>query len=302
MMNDSDILIDEKSGISVEEQKEILTQINGIAEKNRRRLSEKEPGDGKKFVVNAKKSGSIFPMAVNIAAVAVLLGGILFLVLFFRQMDNQIRTGGAVEDLVWLHVEQGLDRSEELNAAMRELNRLTNEQERIDGIDALVSSGLVSINNSIKDSEYDEAIGNIAILRQFLNNVSLPSSHAFQSRRISYNQSLDFAESIIEEAIRQSDLLSIISQRENTIGGMQGTIDFLDLTLAERDNTITSLENQRSTLNQTITARDSAITSLENQRNTLNQTITERDGTISSLAAENTRLRNLIETALEVGD
>ena len=43
---DNEIVIDPSSGISVEEQKEILSQINGIAEKNRKRLSESFQTEG----------------------------------------------------------------------------------------------------------------------------------------------------------------------------------------------------------------------------------------------------------------
>ena len=94
MTDNSEIIIDAKSGISVEEQKEILVQINGIAEKNRRSLSR----DGKTFL-KAKKSGAFFPLAVNIAALLVLCGGAFFLILFNAAKDAQVRTGGEVYNL-----------------------------------------------------------------------------------------------------------------------------------------------------------------------------------------------------------
>jgi hypothetical protein len=92
MTDNSEIIIDAKSGISVEEQNEILTQINGIAEKNRRSL-------GGKTVLKAKKSGALFPLAVNIAALVVLCGGGFFLILFNTIKDAQVRTGGEVYNL-----------------------------------------------------------------------------------------------------------------------------------------------------------------------------------------------------------
>jgi chromosome segregation ATPase len=92
MTDNSEIIIDAKSGISVEEQNEILTQINGIAEKNRRSL-------GGKTVLKAKRSGALFPLAVNIAALVVLCGGGFFLILFNTIKDAQVRTGGEVYNL-----------------------------------------------------------------------------------------------------------------------------------------------------------------------------------------------------------
>jgi hypothetical protein len=100
MNNTEEIILDEKSGISIEEQKEILTHINGIAEKNRRRLAEKESGETHgKTVINPKKKGGIFPLAVNIAAAVILIGGALLLVSFNGKIDMQNRTGGAVYNL-----------------------------------------------------------------------------------------------------------------------------------------------------------------------------------------------------------
>ncbi|MDR0324059.1 MAG: hypothetical protein LBI12_06410, partial [Treponema sp.] len=60
MANNEDIVFDEKSGISVEEQKEMLAKINGITEKNRHSLSMDTQGlqSGKKSNIKAKKTGA----------------------------------------------------------------------------------------------------------------------------------------------------------------------------------------------------------------------------------------------------
>lgn len=94
MLNKEDIVFSPESGISIEEQKEILTQINGIAEKNRRSLSQ-----GGKTAFKAKKSGVFFPLAVNVAALIILGSGALFLIWFNGRMDAQVRTGKAVYNL-----------------------------------------------------------------------------------------------------------------------------------------------------------------------------------------------------------
>jgi len=91
------IVFDEKSGISVEEQKEILSKINGIAEKNRLLLS--QTASGEKLAINAKKSGAVFPLAFNVAAIVIMLCGVLLLVSLNGKKDAQIRTGGAVFNL-----------------------------------------------------------------------------------------------------------------------------------------------------------------------------------------------------------
>ncbi|MDR2543177.1 MAG: hypothetical protein LBC80_07000 [Treponema sp.] len=298
---DNSIIIDPQSGISVEEQQEILTQINGIAEKNRHRLSQKEQGSGKKAVIKAKKSGAFFPLAVNIAAVLVLAAGSLLLVFFNSMKGVQIRTGTADYDIRLAGVQQ--ETSAELVSAMEELVNLTQEQERINAIDALISGGLIAISSLIQELQFDQATVRVNELRQSLNNNSLAALHAFQSRRTFYNQLLDFAVTLIEDAQRQLDLITFTAQQEDTINDLQTTIGSLeadkaalDQTIITRENTITSLETQRNTLNQTITARDGTITSLETQRDTMNQTLTTRESTITSLRTQNTELEHQVES------
>ncbi|MDR0322647.1 MAG: hypothetical protein LBI28_14225 [Treponema sp.] len=101
-MKNNEIIFDEKSGISVEEQKEILDKINGISEKNRSLLSQSGPQKSEKngkINVNAKKSGTVFSLAVNIAALVVLIGGGLFLILFNNKIEVDVRTGTAVYNI-----------------------------------------------------------------------------------------------------------------------------------------------------------------------------------------------------------
>jgi len=104
MADNNEIIFDAASGISVEEQKEILDKINGIAEKNRIMLSQgagsqKSKKRGKAPVINAKKSGAFFPLAVNITAVVILCGCVMFLVFFNVRADAGVRTGNAVYNL-----------------------------------------------------------------------------------------------------------------------------------------------------------------------------------------------------------
>lgn len=265
-------VFDKNSGISLEEQKEILARINGIPEKSRRSLSK-----GEKSVYKAKKNGAFFPLAVNIAALAVLLCGALSLFFFNSRTDAKIRTG-AVTGPAFTNVYQGL--SKELEAAVRELELLTSEQEKISYVDALISGGLASVGDLIKKGEYDQGILTIAELRQFVNNNSFASSSAFQSRRIFYSQSLDFAEALIHDARRQLDLLSEISALEKNIG--------------ETRTTIAALETDKNDLSGTINAKNSEISALETRRDSLIQDAASKDRTIASLNAEKTALASQV--------
>lgn len=88
------IVFDPNSGISEEEQREILAKINGIAEKNRRALAEGAAAEaGKKRRFKAKKSGGLFPALVNTAALALLAGGFFLLSSFQGKTDAEAREG-----------------------------------------------------------------------------------------------------------------------------------------------------------------------------------------------------------------
>jgi chromosome segregation ATPase len=98
------IVFDSASGISEEEQREILAKINSIAEKNRRSLSAGAEGAAaggtgkakKKVPFKAKKTGRVFPLLVNAASLALLAGGFLLLSSFQGKTDTRIREGAKV--------------------------------------------------------------------------------------------------------------------------------------------------------------------------------------------------------------
>jgi peptidoglycan hydrolase CwlO-like protein len=107
MTTNEEIVFDANCGISEEEQREIFAQINNIAEKNRLSLAASAAtasvdggiprGKGKKKKrFKAKKSGGLFPLVVNAAAIAALAGGFLALYVFQGKTDAEVREGAKV--------------------------------------------------------------------------------------------------------------------------------------------------------------------------------------------------------------
>ena len=92
MTNNDDITFDANSGISEEEQREILAKINSITEKNQQSLSSRD----RKQRYKAKKSGGLFPILVNVAAIAALAGGFYALSVFQGKTDANVREGNRV--------------------------------------------------------------------------------------------------------------------------------------------------------------------------------------------------------------
>ena len=154
-MNETqEIVFDEKSGISVEEQREILFKINGIAEKNRRSLSKgasgEEDGKNKNGPISAKKTGAFFPMAVNIGAIIALCAGAYLLFFFNGKVDAQVRKGTAVFNLMERALIEEIRRetAEKISAKEQEISSIASRLNEVDSQLALLYSG-----NQILSSE-----------------------------------------------------------------------------------------------------------------------------------------------------
>lgn len=138
MAETQEVVFDAKSGISVEEQKEILSQINSIAEKNRRLLSQNasalQAGAKQGSVINAKKNGAFFPLAINIAAVVVLCAGALLLISSNGKMDAQVRTGGAVYNLTERALIEDIrrDTAQKIAAKEKEIASIASRLDEVD--------------------------------------------------------------------------------------------------------------------------------------------------------------------------
>ena len=114
---DNGIVFDSKSGISEEEQREILADINGIAEKNRQSLASASPAGR----LAAKKNGGLFPLAVNGVAIIVLVGGFFLLSAMQSKDDVLLREGTKVFNTA----ERAL-----INEIRQETLRLVEEKEK----------------------------------------------------------------------------------------------------------------------------------------------------------------------------
>ncbi|MDR0879054.1 MAG: hypothetical protein LBN21_13490, partial [Treponema sp.] len=72
LTNTEEIVFDPNSGITEDEQREILSEINNITEKNRQSLSAQGGApdtageNSKKQIIHAKKRGTAFPLIINI--------------------------------------------------------------------------------------------------------------------------------------------------------------------------------------------------------------------------------------------
>ena len=137
MTDNSDDFLDAGSGISLDEQREILKRINAISEKNRRHLSQNESE-----VIPVKKR-SIFPLAVNIAAFLILITGVLLLVSFNRRENIEARSGSAVFNLTEKALIDEIRRetSEKIALREKEINLISLRLKEVDTQLSVLQSG-----------------------------------------------------------------------------------------------------------------------------------------------------------------
>ncbi|MDR1106750.1 MAG: hypothetical protein LBL44_10370 [Treponema sp.] len=131
-----EVVFDTASGISIDEQKEILAGIDSAAGKNRLSLS--APG-------KPGKRGVFFPFVVNAACVLLLAGGVFFLFFVQEKEDLQIRQGRVVYNAA----ERALIREIRRETA----ERITEKEREI----ALVVSRLEGVDTELQ--ELQEAAG-----------------------------------------------------------------------------------------------------------------------------------------------
>jgi hypothetical protein len=421
MTANDEVFLNAASGISIEEQKEILSAINGIAEKNRRRLSsgafkEAERQNGKRARIDAKKSGAVFPLAVNVSAAAALCAGALLLISFNGKTDLQLRSGNAVynlteraliedirkdtaeklaaketeilfissrleevdaqlllltyyyvnnpsaqtdererllnlqflyrEELAVLQDERSqileasrlreaplravleererefLSRqqniSEELDSAMKELERLSGEQEKIAAIDAQVAGALSSVNALVRNGQYAQALSAVGQIRLFLGAGFHVSSRSFQARRDFYYQAIDFAQEmivlnsnaggtlVISEVGGQTELELELekanAQLEQKAADLQKTIDTLSsgssgqaARLTELESAVTTLRSSVSSLENASAEKDRTISALQTERNNLARDNQLQEQEITSLRNQISIIRDLLQ-------
>jgi myosin heavy subunit len=265
--NDSSgIVFDAKSGISEEEQREILAKIDSIAEKNRLSLMEdKNP----RF--KAKKTGGVFPIAVNIAAIAALAGGLLFLSSMQWKTDAQARTGSKVYNSVERALIEEI-RKETHNDAAVELERLNRDYYLAAAIEDQIGAFFANLNRQINDNNLDEAAGTIKSMRDFINTPAFQSLRSIQARKGLYTQAVNSFETMIEETKKYQAALSSDNSGANPFSDFQARIARLEQELTEKDKSIEALSSQGSGASRRLNDLQKANSSLQTENRQLERT------------------------------
>jgi len=269
--NEPGIVFDSKSGISEEEQREILAKINGIAEKNRLSISEGAEGKNKNQRFKAKKSGGGFPVIVNIIAFAALAGGMVLLSSMQGKTDAQIRTGTKVYNSVERALIEKIRRETQSEAA-GELERLNQEQYQAAAIEDQIGAFFANLNRQITDNNLDEANSTIKSMRIFINTPAFQSLRSIQARKGLYVHAVNSLETMVETTKKYQATLNSDNPNQNPFSNLEVRIAQLEKDLAEKDKTIDALSSQGSGASRRLNELEKANSALQTEKRQLERT------------------------------
>jgi len=303
MSTNEEIVFDSGCGISEEEQREIFAQINSIAEKNRLSLSiAADSGAGKeKRHFKAKKSGGVFPVLVNVAAIAALAGGFLALYAFQGKTDAQVREGARVYNSAERALIEELV-SEQSAAARGELEQLSREQIQTAAVEAQMAAFFANLSRAVNESNLEEAVRIIRSMRDFLNTPAFQGLRSIQSRKDLYAQAINSFEIIVNELRRTqaalaSGIMSLDRSAEAMFLELQEKNAQLERDLAEMDRALRASNTAGASATQNLTALEGRFTTLQTQNNALQDRFTNlqtQNGTLQTdLNRANQRVQSL---------
>ncbi|MDR2258858.1 MAG: hypothetical protein LBE14_06890 [Treponema sp.] len=278
-------VFDTASGISEEEQREILAGINSIAEKNRRSLS------ADKAAFSAGKKGRVFPVLVNVAAVFILGGGFFLLSLFHGKEEVRVREGAAVYNPAERALIEEIRRetSSRLEAKENEISLMAS---KLTGVDAELQELQASVETMMGEKE--------AELRKEMNE----AFDAERQRLVDQNLS----EAAIAERMRQFDAeriarmnteLSAYRQRLDT--ERTASESNLQKLQEEYRASLSNLQDERSQILESSRAREASLyAQLEARTRELTAVSEQSQAALSSARSELERLSGEQEKAAAI--
>lgn len=312
------IVFDTSSGISREEQQEIVDGINAMAEASFRG-SELAPEAAK---IVPKKKGFLFPLLVNVSAIAILAAGFYMLSMFHGQNEQEIRNSsvnlGLTENKLIEEIRRGS------SPAAEELARLSDERELSARIGNLVSGFFTSAKKQIDEGRFSDASASLNEMRDFLNAPNVKNVRSMEAGRQSYLTAIDALDKALQDAIRfkseaspeggaaLGEALDDLNARYAALAQESATLSAQGsaqgMTIAEKDARIKQLETvtagQQATLSNQQATLNSLQTTLNSQRteiSTLKNERVEKELQISALnvsLSEQTSLKDSLQRQL----
>jgi chromosome segregation ATPase len=276
------VVFDRSSGISEEEQREILAGIDRIAEKNRRALSGGRPA------VQAQKKGGLFPALVNAAAVLVLGGGVLLLSSFHGKEEVRFRESPAAYN----PAERAL-----IEEIRRETSSLLDAKE---SEISLIMSKLTGVDSELQDLQ--SSVENMMGEKEAELRKEMGEAFAAERRRL-VDQNL--SEAAIAERMRRFDAdrialmnTELASYRQRLDAERAASESNLQKLQEEYRAGLSTLQDERSQILESSRAREASLhAQLEARTRELKDLSEQNQAALSSARLELERLSGEQERA-----
>lgn len=237
------IVFDTSSGISEEEQREILAGIGGFAGE-RRLVSPPRP-----LKEEAKKRGVLFPLLVNVAALLLLGGGFGALFILHDQDVSELREGSA---------ELGVTERRLIEEIRRETTGLIGEKEaeisgmtaKLAGIDRELQNLQATLDKRLTDKE--------AELRQIMNDELEAERQRLAARDLSEAAIAEEMRKFDEQRIARLNADLVAYRRQLDAEKLAAEANFLQLQ-EEYRNSLAVLQNERSQILENARAREAVL-------------------------------------------
>jgi hypothetical protein len=263
LTDDGVIQFEEGSGISKEDQKEILSQINKAATESKISVSPEV------FNIKAIKSGILFPLLVDIFAIIILAAGIFGFFLLFQQQEIQdiqsTEAGGEalllLEELQKQAERDLLEKDQQLQDIQQNLEMIDKEREEL----------LQNIDEKVREKEEELRIQleeELRIKKEELESLGLSEEDIeLQLRELelekseSFNQELDKFKKEKEEEIEQYE--ESIKKLEQDIASIdQEKQKILEEAQKEEDRLRKELEQEKTEVEEELLKAEEELTRL----------------------------------------
>ncbi len=277
-----EIVFDTNSGISEEDQKEILAKIEQIAKQNRLTISPEI------LAVKAPKRGYFFPFLVNLSALAILAIGFLLLSAFFRQSESELRgEQGALKTAeAKLIQEIKKETEEQLKRKEQEINSI---QSKLKEIDKERTELAANMNAKIKQREEElrKALENelaeerkrlnaqglsAAAIEERLKKLEQEKNAQFNAQLEAYRRQAEAERAKMEADLAklqndfQRNLSTLTAERERILEESRKREASLQAQLEERTK---ALEQEKARSKTELSKAEAEIKSLQDQREKL---------------------------------
>ena len=267
------------SGISEDDRKDILDQIEKVSRENRLQATPEI------FVLKPKKQGLMVPLAVNIGALVVLVLGLLILYFLFRQsaeglVQNQVvlqsTEGKLLEELKKQSQTELLAKDQQIAEIQKQMASLSQQKNELQAtMDQKIAAKEAELRQQLKDAVEAErerltkAGFSQAVIEERLKEFERRRNAEFQKQLDDFKQKAESERAALEDNLKkqqtdyQQNLSNLANERQRILDDSKKKLSDLQSQLDQKNR---DLENQQSTSRAQLAQAQQQLSDLNDQK------------------------------------